>query len=223
MNYKLTNCFAHDCDVIHFKFLISHAARWLSVVTFHHFLDLSSSFLNFMAEHEYHLVSLRNIFQIILQTFFGCSMIKHNGLHKMCKKHCCIFLFKTELIPFSVFFQESYQSISFSTEFINSVIHKMLNDFNDLAKSDIAKEFAMGNSERLKAISLAIPQFRLLPLNLIGDVWGKNIEKAIALMYLRMEAQPTALDQVFVMLKGSGSRHRWTDQFKYVEHSQSSL
>ena len=134
-----------------------------------------------------------------------------------------MFLFKTELIPFSFFFQESYQSISFPTEFINSVIHKMLNDFNDFAKSDIATEFAMGSSERLKVISLAIPQFRLLPSNLIGDVWKTNIEKAIALMYLRMEAQPTALDQVFVMLKGSGSRQRWTDQFKYVEHSHCSL
>ena len=99
----------------------------------------------------------------------------------------------------------------------------MLNDFNDFAKSDIATEFAMGSSERLKVISLAIPQFRLLPSNLIGDVWEKNIEKAVALMYLRMEAQPTALHQVYVILKGSGSRHRWTDEFKYVEHSHCSL
>ena len=89
----------------------------------------------------------------------------------------------------------------------------MLNGFNDIAKTTIPIEFAMGSSERLKVISLAIPEFRLLTLNLIGDVWETNIEKAVALMHLRMEAQPKALDQVFVMLKGSGSRHRWTDQF----------
>ena len=54
-------------------------------------------------------------------------------------------------------------------------------------------------------------------------IYGDYVPSSILLQYLRIEAQPSALHQVFVILKGSGSRQRWTDEFKYVEHSHWSL
>ena len=67
-----------------------------------------------------------------------------------------------------------------------------------------------GMSERFKKVLLAQKEFQNLPSNVQATVWKQNHITAVSLFCVQMESAKSALDQMYLLLNGVGSKNDWT-------------